>query len=127
MKARAKHVFIIDDEPLARETVADILQSNGFQTAMADDIESVLEFDMPLVSIVIDIFMPGVGGIEGIRRLREKWPDARIIAMSGGYGDVDKHQALAAAKRIGADDVLPKPFTEEDLLKAMGGASWRPD
>ena len=61
----------------------------------------------------------GYGGIEGIERTRAKWPNAKIIAISGGWPNMDKHKALEAARSVGADYALAKPFSEEELLEAV--------
>ncbi len=96
-----------------------MLSNHGYLPVIAEDIESVFSLDTPLHAVIIDIFRPGIGGIEGIKLIREKHPDAKIIAMSGGFGPMDKEQALKAAKQAGADAVLAKPFLPEELLKVV--------
>jgi len=44
----------------------------------------LIENDTPVNTIIIDIFMPGLGSMEGVTRVHEKWPDAKIVAISGG-------------------------------------------
>ncbi len=119
MKIARNRVFIVDDDAIVRDTVSEMLENNGYLTVMAEDMETVLSLNTPVNTIIIDIFMPGLGGIEGIARVREIWPDAKIIAISGGWEGMDKEKALQAAKRVGADFALAKPFMEEDLLKAL--------
>ncbi len=119
MKIARNRVFIIDDDAIVRDTVSEMLENNGYLTVMAENMETVLSLNTPINTIIIDIFMPGLGGIEGIAQVREKWPDAKIIAISGGWEGMDKEKTLHAAKRVGADFVLAKPFMEEDLLKAL--------
>ena len=119
MKIARNRVFIVDDDAIVRDTVSEMLENNGYLTVMAENMETVLSLNTPVNTIIIDIFMPGLGGIEGIARVREKWPDAKIIAISGGWEGMDKEKTLHAAQRVGADYVLAKPFMEEDLLKAL--------
>ncbi len=64
--------------------------------------------------------MPGMGGIEGIVRIKKNWPDIKIIAISAGYEGMDKEKTLKAAALRGADRVLPKPFSEEELTGVIG-------
>ena len=119
MKFARKRVFIVDDEPSVLEAASLVLENHGYLPVIAKDIESVFSLDTPLHAVIIDIFMPGIGGIEGIKKIREKYPDAKIIAISGGFGTMHKEQALKAAKQTGADAVLAKPFLPEALLKVV--------
>ena len=119
MKIARNRVFIIDDEELFRIMISEILEKWGYHTVTAGSMEQVLSQDTPVNLIIIDIFMPGMGGIEGIQRVREKWPDAKILSISAGWKSMEKKKALEAAEQVGADFILAKPFTEEDLLKAL--------
>ncbi len=119
MKIARNRVFIIDDEELFRIMISEILEKWGYHTVTAGSMEQVLSQDTPVNLIIIDIFMPGMGGIEGIQRVREKWPDAKILSISAGWKSMEKEKALEAAEQVGADFILAKPFTEEDLLKAL--------
>lgn len=123
MAIKNTFILIIDDSSTIRTLLADILSRNGFQTLIAGTMELALqdaerkEFDLA----IIDIFMPGMGGIEGILKVRESNPDIKILAISAGYGDMDKDKALQAASMQGADMTLAKPFEEEELLAAING------
>ncbi len=119
MKIARNRVFIIDDEELFQIMISEILEKWGYHTVTAGSMEQVLSQDTPVNLIIIDIFMPGMGGIEGIQRVREKWPDAKILSISAGWKSMDKKKALEAAEQVGADFILAKPFAEEDLLKAL--------
>ena len=119
MKLARNRVFIVDDEPSILESLSQVLDDNGYLPVIAKDIESIFSLGTPLHTIIIDIFMPGMGGIEGIKKIRENYPDAMIIAMSGGWLDMDSEQALKAAKRAGADAILAKPFLADDLLNVL--------
>ena len=72
MKIARNRVFIFDDDAIVRDTFTEILENNGYLTVMADSMETVLSMNTPVNTIIIDIFMPGLGGIEGITRVREK-------------------------------------------------------
>jgi DNA-binding response OmpR family regulator len=119
-------IVVVDDEAVSRDAIHDMLQNNGYQTILATNVEGILTLKIPVRVVVLDIFMPGMGGIQGIVKIREKWPNAKIIAVSGGWGkDMDKHKALEAASRIGADAVLAKPFEEEELLAVLARVQGR--
>jgi len=117
-----KHILVIDDSSTIRSLVGDMLSKNGYQTLEAATVEIVFDdmnrmhFDMA----IIDIFMPGMGGIEGIARIKKNWPNIKIIAISAGFEGMDKGKTLKAAALQGADSVLSKPFTEEDLIGSIG-------
>lgn len=118
-----KRILIVDDSAIVRDVVAGMLEKKGYQTFIASDMEAALsEFEIQSFEVVVaDIFMPGIGGIEGIKRLRESWPETKIIAISGGFHGHDKERALKAARKIGADQVLTKPFIETDLYTVLEG------
>ena len=119
----SKRVLIVDDSPIICGVVAEMLEKKGYQTFIAGDMEAVIfEFEIQSFAVVVaDIFMPGIGGIKGIKRLRDKWPETKIIAISGGWHGKNKDEALKAARAIGADQVLRKPFIETDLYTVLEG------
>jgi len=108
MLHKRKTILVIDDSSTIRAFVAGLLSKNGFQTLEAETMESVfadmarMHFDLA----VIDIFMPGMGGIAGIAKVKECWPDIKIIAISAGVDEMDKNRALKAATLQGADQAL---------------------
>lgn len=62
------------------------------------------------------MIMPGMGGIEGIMRIRAIEPDVGVIAMSAGDASIDSGGILTVARNVGADAVLKKPFEQETLI-----------
>ncbi len=121
MRKRHRYILVIDDSATIRAIVGNMLSKHQHQVLMAESVELALndfewmQFDM----VITDIFMPGVGGIKGIARIREKWPDIKVIAISGGFKGGHKESALEAARRIGADLALGKPFSEEELMAGV--------
>jgi PAS domain S-box-containing protein len=107
-------ILVIDDEPGMREGCRRTLAHEGYQVGTAADGEEAWRlvqaggWDLALV----DIRMPGIGGIELLERIQSFDPDIVCIVISG-YATLDT--AMQAAKR-GAYDILPKPFTTDDLL-----------
>ncbi|MGZ3306244.1 MAG: response regulator [Asticcacaulis sp.] len=117
-----KSVLVIEDNANLRRMMSGMLSEAGYQAIDAGSMEEAFaETPMGLVDAVIaDIFMPGMGGIEGITRIREKWPHIRIIAMSAGLPDkLGAHHVLAASLHVGAVAQLPKPFTATDLIQLL--------
>lgn len=112
------HVLVVDDCRVVRKLAGMALAAKGYRVSEARSMEEAFErIDIAHVDIVItDIFMPGMGGIEGIQIIRSTWPEVSVIAMSAGIEQKVNHtQALSAARHIGANAQLPKPFTASDL------------
>jgi len=110
--SKHKRVLVIDDSSTIRMMLSRELTSCGFICKSAASMEEVLSSDdiVGLDLVIIDIFMPGIGGIGGIQHIRKNWPDIKIIAISGGWGSSESNDALSAAEKIGADATLKKPF-----------------
>ncbi len=119
IKIARERVFIVDDDAMVRNALSRVLEENGYLPVIMENAEALFSMDTPIRRIIIDIFMPGMGGIEGIALIREQWPNAKIIAISGGWMGEGEEKALEAAKRVGANTVLPKPFTDEVLLETL--------
>jgi len=114
-----KHVLIIDDSRTVRKFTVNAFKSAHYRVSEAQSMETAFaDVDIAHVDLVVcDIFMPGMGGVEGMTRLKAIWPKVKIIAMSGGIdGKMTEQQALAAAKRVGADAQLAKPFSSSQIV-----------
>jgi two-component system, chemotaxis family, chemotaxis protein CheY len=115
-------ILIIDDEPLVRSVLRSILERNGHTVVDASNGRDGLELwcHSPSDLLLIDIFMPDVDGIEVIMQLKRVWPRAKIIAMTGGARKSDTTSLVAlAARQLGAQHILMKPFTKLTLLAAI--------
>lgn len=115
--AQSLKVLVIDDEAVIREGCVEILATEGYSVAVASggaeglDLARSLEPDV----VVVDLRMPGVGGMEVIRVLAEERPTAVVVVITG-YATID--HAVESIK-CGAFDFLPKPFTPGDLRRAV--------
>ena len=115
----SKTILVVEDNANLRHLITRVLSEMGYQIHAASSMEEAFEAtQMGMVDVVIaDIFMPGMGGIEGISRIRAQWPHIHVIAMSAGMENkLDAHTVLAASKHVGAVAQLPKPFVMEDLI-----------
>ncbi|MBM3421294.1 MAG: response regulator [Bacteroidetes bacterium] len=110
-------ILIIDDESEIREMLRTVLQRNKFTVIEASNgKEALAKFKPSLVDFVItDILMPEEDGLEVIMKLRRLKPGLKIIAISGG-GKAGPVNYLNLAEALGADAVLAKPFSLNDLV-----------
>jgi DNA-binding NtrC family response regulator len=113
-------ILVVDDEPSIRDLVALVLELDKHDVVTASDGNAALaelnesEFDL----VITDLVMPDREGIEIIINLRKTRPELQVIAMSGGgFGNAGDYLELAAA--VGAARTLAKPFTNDQLLKAV--------
>lgn len=115
-------ILVIEDDNTMRMIVTRMLKSAGHEVDEASNgVEGLGVFKENEPDLIItDIVMPEKEGIETIRDLRHLVPDARIIAISGAvaYGAV-ANSYLRFAQRLGADEVLAKPFVAADLLRLI--------
>jgi DNA-binding response OmpR family regulator len=113
----SRHVLIIDDDRIVRDALAQVLQHAGYTvTSAADGIRGIAAFrDRRPDIIITDIIMPEKEGIETIIEIRAEAPEMPILAISGGarIGNTD---FLNIARKLGATDVLAKPFEAKELL-----------
>jgi len=116
-------ILIVDDDPAILRTLRRVLEIEGHTVSEAPDGKSALRYFAgdPADLVMSDIYMPDMDGIEFLIRVREAFPEAKILAMSGG-GHMTKEKVLGAASMLGAVAVLEKPFTVEDVQEAVSGA-----
>jgi CheY-like chemotaxis protein len=115
-----KKILVIEDNPIVRSTVGRILQAGGYEVISANDgLQGVAAFRKEHPDLVVtDIIMPEQEGIETIRQILSDRPNAKIIAISGG-GRIGNTDFLQIARKVGATEVLPKPFDPDDLLQMV--------
>ncbi|MBI5247907.1 MAG: response regulator [Desulfomonile tiedjei] len=114
-------ILIIDDNPDIRELYGRVLRHAGYTVIEAPDgkVGTKLYRDNPSDLIVTDIVMPEKEGIETIRELRRDYPDAKIIAISGGGQAMASSTCLLLAERLGAQRTFMKPVKIADLIQAV--------
>ena len=113
-------VLLVDDDEALRSILRAVLEHINCSVTEASTGESAaafLERDCPDV-LITDLVMPGLLGLDLVRRSRLINPGTKIIAMSGA-GHVVKADYLKMASALGADIVLEKPFSPDRLITAM--------
>ena len=113
-------VLIIDDDSAVRDALARALTRAGHVVDRAANGRQGLEaFETESIDLVItDINMPEMDGIEVMNAFRRRGASVPIIAISGG-GLMPKELLLTTAAKLGAVEVIPKPFELIDLLEAI--------
>jgi Response regulators consisting of a CheY-like receiver domain and a winged-helix DNA-binding domain len=112
-------VLVVDDEPQIRRALGINLRTRGYDVDLAETGEVALELAArhhPDV-VVLDLGLPGIGGVEVIQGLRG-WSQVPIIVLSVRDAESDKVAALDA----GADDYVTKPFGMDELLARLRAA-----
>jgi two-component system response regulator HydG len=111
--ANLLNLMIVDDERAIREACREVAQSLGFNTCVADSAEhSYRMLDAQGVDVVLlDLKLPGAGGLEALHQIRERRADAVVIVVTG-YGTV---QSAVQAMKNGAYDYVTKPFSMDEL------------
>ncbi len=107
------NLLIVDDERAIREVCREVAQSLGFNTCTADSAEHAYRMLDPqgIDVVLLDLKLPGAGGLDALHQIRERRPEAVIIVVTG-YGTV--HSAVQAMKN-GAYDYVTKPFSMDEL------------
>jgi len=110
-------VFVVDDDPSVRKSVARLLRVAGFRTETFVSAVDFLERDRDSIGgcVVLDMHLPELSGLDAQVKLAESQPLLPIVFISG-YGDVP---TSVQAMKAGAVDFLSKPFSAEDLLGAV--------
>lgn len=113
-------VLVVDDEPPIRRFLRTTLSAQGYDIAEAEDGAGALEAvrRRPADLLVLDLGLPGIGGLEVIRRLRADGVATPIIVLSSRADEAGKVEALD----LGADDYVTKPFGMDELLARIRAA-----
>lgn len=117
-------ILIADDNQMIRNSVADILSSEGWDVCgQASDGEEAIEKVRELRPdvVVLDVSMPGIDGLETARRLRTENPEVKIVIMS----QHDPARLLPRALKVGANACVDKGRVAMDIGDAIRGAMER--
>ena len=123
------NILVIDDDQAVRMTIKLVLERDGHAVALASDgragMKAIAAGGVDL--LIVDIFMPGMDGIETIREVRKHQPDLPAIVISGTSLEGPRGRApglqapdfLAMAVKLGAVRSLQKPFKPRDIIEAV--------
>lgn len=105
------NILVVDDEVNIRGALVTLLEKKGHHVRGVGTGEEALEQLEAVAAdlVMTDLKMPGIGGMEFLRRLKGKWPDTEVVVMTA-YGSID---TAVEAMRCGAYDYLTKPIDRE--------------
>jgi CheY-like chemotaxis protein len=120
------NILIVDDDPAVQATIRIVLERAGHAVVVADDGAKGLatfeagSFDL----LILDIFMPGMDGLETMKLIHQRQPLIPILVISGrpvSWDSVTAPDFLKMATKLGAISSLQKPFGPAELLSAVSG------
>ncbi len=118
-----KKLVVIDDDPEIRDAMSRILAGYDYEVFTAEDGSKGLELvarENPSI-VLTDIKMPGMDGIEVLKRVKEQNPDAEVIVVTG-HGEMD---LAIQALQLEASDFINKPISKQGLTVALRRAEER--
>ena len=115
--ANGERILVVDDSPPTVEVIVRNLMDRGYRVWSASSVaEAIRMLESATIDLVItDMKMPGIGGLELVRHVRENFEDTQVVMITG-YPSID---SAVEAVKSGADEYLAKPFTDEELLSAV--------
>src|SRR5215472_4021682 len=116
----SRNVYVIDDDEAMRDSLNFLLDSSGFVVALFETAQQFLDAlpQLAFGCVVSDVRMPGIDGIELLKRLKALRCGFPIVVMTG-HGDVP---LAVEAMKLGAMDFLEKPFEDERLIAMIEAA-----
>lgn len=105
------HILVVDDEVNIRNALSTLLEKRGYDAKGIGTAEEAFRYleETPADLVITDVRMPGMDGIEFLRRLKDKWPSTEVVIMTA-FGSID---AAVEAMRLGAYDYLTKPIDRD--------------
>lgn len=118
--ANTKLILVVDDSPNALDIIRRNLESKRYHVMTASSVPDALKImdSSPVDLVITDYKMPRVSGLDLVRHVRENYYGTEVIMITG-YASV---KGAVEAVKMGADEYLPKPFTEEELFTAVENA-----
>jgi DNA-binding NtrC family response regulator len=117
MKENSVRILIVDDEEYIRASLTRVMKTEGFKVQVAHNGATALKMiqeELPEV-LLVDFKMPGMDGMEVLRRAKELYPDLPVILITA-YAEV---QGAVDAMRAGAHDYLAKPFDHHEVIRVV--------
>ncbi|MEV0053984.1 response regulator transcription factor [Saccharopolyspora shandongensis] len=116
-EAEARRVLVVDDDHAVRDVLRRYLERSGYEVDLAEDGEAALRLfaEREPDLVVLDLMLPGVGGLEVCRRVRDRG-QVPVVMLTALGEESDRVLGL----EIGADDYVVKPFSPRELVLRVG-------
>ncbi|MEK7407753.1 MAG: sigma-54 dependent transcriptional regulator [Acidobacteriota bacterium] len=115
-------ILVVDDEPGIRQSLAGVLEDEGYQPAAAESGEAALEelHRQSYAVVLLDVWLPGIDGMETLARIQETpAADRPVVVMISGHGTIE---TAVKATKLGAFDFLEKPLTIQKVAVVVKNA-----
>lgn len=115
-----KKLLVVDDSVFIWEEMKAMFEGTDYELIdWAKSGEEALELLKTAApdAVTMDIIMPGMDGLEATRRIKETWPDIKVLIVSSLAYD----ETHTEADKVGADGFIFKPFDQKMLLEALDG------
>ncbi|HPD56212.1 MAG TPA: sigma-54 dependent transcriptional regulator [Smithellaceae bacterium] len=115
-----ENILIVDDEESICQTLKGILSDEGYNVLVAgsgEDALKIMEDELPQL-VMLDIWLPGIDGLETLKRIKAQYPDVMVIMMSG-HGTIE---TAVKATKLGAFDFIEKPLSLEKVIILINNA-----
>jgi DNA-binding NtrC family response regulator len=116
-------ILIVDDEEIVRRSYVRSLAGEHCKVEVVSDGAAALQAmgQHPFDVVLLDLMMPGMGGMNVLKTIKQKWPESEVVVITG-YPAVDTAKEAVA---LGAYDYLAKPAGPDDIINAANGAMQR--
>ena len=113
-------ILIVDDEEGIRQVLSDCLRDEGYRVALAEDGFQALRLlaEEPVELVILDVWLPNMGGIEVLQRIKAEHPEVEVVVISG-HGNIN---LAVQAVKLGAFDFLEKPLSLEKTITVVQNA-----
>jgi two-component system nitrogen regulation response regulator NtrX len=113
-------ILIVDDEPGIRASLRGLLEDEGYSVEAVGSGEECLRAleRRPATCVLLDVWLPGIDGLETLERIKAAWPDCAVVMISG-HGTIE---TAVRATKLGAFDFVEKPLSAERTLLAVRNA-----
>lgn len=114
-------ILVVDDRAAIRSELGLMLERGGYKVELGKNGAEAIELYRLIRPdvVLMDLFMPVINGFDALFFLRQDYPDARVVAMSDGRGQMGI-DALSEARALGAQRTLTKPMRQRELLTTIG-------
>src|SRR5919108_5294420 len=108
------NILIVDDEPGIRQSLKGVLEDEGYKASLAESGEACLDSlrKRPVDVVLLDVWLPGIDGLETLGKIREI-ENAPEVIMISGHGTIE---TAVRATKLGAYDFLEKPLSVDKTL-----------